>query len=73
MTKLFFAKLLKNLPYVVLSNTYFRKNNILLLLPDELLYYLALHLKFSTSERSTQLVELFAYENPLSTPIHTVD
>ena len=28
-----------------------------------MLYYTAIHLKFATSERYTQLVELFAYEN----------
>ena len=66
MTKLFFSKVLRNIPYVVLGNEIFRRNNIFLLLSDEILYYLTLHLKFSTSERLTQLVELFAYEAPLS-------
>ena len=66
MSKLFFSKILKNIPYVFFKNKQFRPSNLTLLTSDSVLYYLALHLKFSTSERSTQLVELFAYENPLT-------
>ena len=66
MTKLFFAKTLLNIPHIFLKNTMFRTKSVALLITDSTLYYLALHLKFSSSERHTQLVELFAYENTLT-------
>ena len=66
MTKLFFAKTLLNIPYIFLKNDPYRTKNVALLISDSTLYYIALHLKFSSSERSTQLVELFAYENALT-------
>lgn len=31
-----------------------------------MLYYVALHMKLASSARSSQLVELFAYDNPIS-------
>ena len=58
--------MLQNIPYLVLKNNSFRSKTTALLIPDTVLYYVALHLKFASSERSTQLTELFAYENPLS-------
>ena len=70
MSKLFFSKVFKNLPYVFFKNKQFRWNNLAILTSDEMLYYVALHLKLSTSERSTQLVELFAYENPLTETVN---
>ena len=66
MTRLFFAKTLLNIPYIFLKNNQFRTKNVALLVTDATLYYIALHLKFASSERSTQLVELFAYENSLT-------
>ncbi len=47
-----------------MSNKNFRTKGITLMLPDYMLYYTALHVKLATSSRMTQLVELFAYENP---------
>lgn len=35
-------------------------------MPETLLYYLALHLKLASAPRSSQLVDIFAYENPVS-------
>ena len=66
MSKLFFSKTLQNMPYLLLKNKQFRTNNIALLTSDTVVFYLALHLKLASSERSTQLIELFAYENPLT-------
>lgn len=63
MSKLFFTNVLRNFPYVFLRNNFFRKQNIVLLLPDSLLYYLALHLKLASSARNSQLVDIFAYES----------
>ena len=38
--------------------------NVLLLLSSRDLYYLMLHLRLSTTWYSTQLIEIFSYENP---------
>lgn len=51
-------------PHLFFTNKSFRSKNLTLLLPDKLLYYLSLHVKFATSTQSSQLVEIFAYENP---------
>ena len=51
------------MPHLFLTNQPFRAKNRALLVPDTLLYYLSLHLKFASSSSSSQLVELFAYEN----------
>ena len=64
LTKLFFTKVMSGAPHLFFANKTFRAKNLTLLLPDKLLYYLALHVKFATSARSSQLVEIFAYENP---------
>jgi NADH:ubiquinone oxidoreductase subunit C len=36
------------------------------MLPDYALYYTVLHLKLASAARSSQLIEIFAYENPTS-------
>ena len=54
------------MPFVFLKNTTFRAQNIHLLLPDYILYYLALHMKLSSRTSESQLVEIFAYENSVS-------
>lgn len=54
---------MKNLPWVLISNNSFRSKSTLLLVSDYWLYYLVLHLRFATSSRSLQLVEIFGYEN----------
>lgn len=55
------------MPFSFLQNKNFRNKNLSLLLPDYLLYYLALHIKFSSRTRESQLLDIFAYENPVST------
>ena len=65
-TSLFLTKVLRNIPYLVLKNKLFRTKNTSLLITDTALYYLSLHLKLGTSERSTQLTEIFAYELPVT-------
>ena len=67
MSKLLFSYVLKGLPFVFLSNKQFKSKNVSLLVPDFLLYYTALHIKFSSKTRESQLVDIFAYENPVST------
>lgn len=57
---------MRNLPHLFLTGQSFRSQNRSILVPDTLLYYLALHLKFASSSSATQLVELFAYESPNS-------
>lgn len=63
MLKFFFLNIMKNLPWVLISNSAFRNKSTLLIVADYWLYYLVLHLRFSTSSRCIQLVEIFAYEN----------
>ena len=63
MLKFFFLNIMKNLPWVLVSNNTFRNRSTFLLVSDYWLYYLILHLRFATSSRSLQLVEIFAYEN----------
>ena len=67
MSKLFFTKVLQKFPYLFLANKNFRTKGLTLLVPDYMLYYVCLHLKLATSSRFSQLVEIFAYENPVST------
>jgi NADH:ubiquinone oxidoreductase subunit C len=64
MTKLLFTKVLQGMPHVFLINKTFRTKGLSLLIPDKLLYFLALHIKLASPTRSSQLVEIFAYENP---------
>lgn len=68
-TKLFFTKILQGLPYVFLKNKSFRTKGVSVLIPDWLVYYLALHLKLSSAARASQLIEIFAYENPVSSSL----
>ena len=60
------TKLMQNTPHVFLSNSSFRTRGASIMIPDSLLYYLTTHLKFSSSSSSTQLIEIFAYDNPIS-------
>jgi hypothetical protein len=54
---------MKNFPWLLITNNIFRSKTTFVLLPDLWLYYLTLHLRFSSSSRFLQLVEIFAYEN----------
>jgi NADH:ubiquinone oxidoreductase subunit C len=56
--------MLQGMPHVFLTNKTFRTKGLSLLVPDKLLYFLALHMKLASPARSSQLVEIFAYENP---------
>ena len=66
MTKLFFSKVLQSTPHVFLKNKNFRTKNVSILVSDTWLYFLALHLKFSSASYPSQLVEIFAYDTPVS-------
>ena len=54
------------MPFLFLKNTAFRTKNVHLLVPDYLLYYLVLHVKLSSRTSESQLVEIFGYENSVS-------
>jgi NADH:ubiquinone oxidoreductase subunit C len=54
------------MPFSFLQNTVFRSKNLTLLVPDYLVYYLSLHIKFSSRTRECQLLDIFAYENPVT-------
>ena len=58
---------MKNLPWVFITNNHTRTKNTTLLVSDYWFYYLVLHLRFSSSARFLQLIEIFAYEN-VTTP-----
>ena len=62
MSKIFFSKVLSSLPHLFLKNSVFRSKNLTLLIPDSLVYYLALHLKLTSLSQNTQLVDIFSYE-----------
>ena len=64
MNKLFLSNLLYTTPHVFINNKTYRAKNNHLIIPDCFLYFVALHIKLSTATYSSQLVELFAYENP---------
>ena len=69
MNKLFLSNLLYTTPHVFITNKMYRAKNNHLILPDCFLYFVALHIKLSTETSSSQLVELFAYENPTTTNV----
>lgn len=58
--------MLQQTPHVFLKNRTFRTKNISILVSETWLYFVALHLKLCSSAQPSQLVEMFAYENPVS-------
>ena len=62
--KLNLSFILENLPSITLIHKLPITKNSFVLIPNNYLYYIVLHIKFSTFWYSTQLVELFAYETP---------
>ena len=62
--------LLNPLPHLFTSNNLKNKKNLVLVLPQYHLYFLALHLKLSTTWYSTQLMDIFSYSVPTSVPGH---
>jgi len=59
------------MPYTFLRNKNLRNKNLSLLLPDYIVYYLALHVKLSARMKESQLIEMFAYETPTSPSINS--
>ena len=55
-----------NSNYLFLRNNVHKIKNITLLLPKNVLYYVTLHFRLATNFYSSQLVDMFAYELPLS-------
>ena len=66
MNKLLVSYFLKNIPHLFIKNSNVGSGNILIVLPDYLLYYLSLHLKLSTQTKDCQLIEIFGYEQNIS-------
>lgn len=54
---------MRRLPWVFVTNHLARTKSTSVLIPDYWLYYVILHLRFSSSSRFLQLIEIFAYEN----------
>ena len=57
---------LNNLPSFFTQNKAQNSKEVILCLTQNTLYFLALHLKFASSWYSTQLVDIFAYDTPVS-------
>jgi len=62
--KLYFKYLFFNIPHLYLHQSKRGSQNISVVLPKPVLYFSALHLRFSSLFYSTQLGDLFAYELP---------
>jgi len=64
--KLFFKYIYFNLTHLYLTHNTHGSKNITVVIPQNLLYFSCLHVRFSTIFYSSQLVDIFAYELPLS-------
>lgn len=64
--KLFFEYLYFNLDHFYLIHKNHGSKNITMMIPQNLLYFSSLHMRFSSIFYSSQLVDIFAYELPLS-------
>ena len=64
--KLFFEYIFFNLHHLYLTHKLHGYKNISLLIPQTLLYYSSIHMRFSSVLYSSQLVDIFSYELPLS-------
>lgn len=64
--KLFFKYVFFNLTHLYLTHNIHGSKNISVVIPQNLLYYSSIHLRFSSIFYSSQLVDIFAYELPLS-------
>lgn len=64
--KLFFKYVLFNFYHLYIKHNIHGSKNISIVLPQSVLYYTTFHFKFSSIFYSTQLVDIFAYELPIS-------
>jgi NADH:ubiquinone oxidoreductase subunit C len=64
--KLFFKYIFFNLTHLYLTHNIHGSKNITVVIPQNLLYFSCVHVRFSTIFYSSQLVDIFAYELPLS-------
>jgi len=69
--KLFFRYVLFNLSHVYLSHDQHGSKNVSVVISKNIFYYLAVHFRFSSVFYSSQLVDLFSYELPISTAINS--
>lgn len=60
--KLYLKCILNNKNYTFVSNSILNNNAISVIITGNLLYYITLHLRFSTLFYSSQLVDIFSYE-----------
>ena len=70
--KLALTYLIMNIPSVFTQNKDNRLKEVIMVIPQNYFYFLALHFKLSTIWYSTQLVELFAYDSPVVLQNHSV-
>ena len=70
--KLFFKYIYFNIPHFFLNQSKKGNHNFSLVLTKPTLYYTSLHLRFSSIFYLTQLVDIFAYENPVDNNNHSI-
>ena len=63
---MFFKYVYFNLTHLYLTHNIHGSKNITVVIPQNLLYFSCVHVRFSTIFYSSQLVDIFAYELPLS-------
>ena len=64
--KLYFEYILFNINHLYINHTSQGSKNTTLLITQDVVYYLSLHTRFSSVFYSTQLVDMFSYELPLT-------
>jgi len=64
--KLFFEYVFFSIHHLYLTNKIHGFKNSLLLVPQKILYYSSMHMRFASILYSSQLVDIFSYELPLS-------
>jgi NADH:ubiquinone oxidoreductase subunit C len=71
--KLFFEYILFNINHLYLTHKIHGFKNITVLIPQNVLYYTAVHMRFASILYSSQLVDMFSYELPLSNSQNKLD
>jgi len=58
-----FSHILSGMPYLLLLNKSFKTKDVLMVIPDFLLYYVVTHVKLMGRSKAVQLVDILAYES----------
>jgi len=69
--KLLFTYVFFKLPHVYLNHKEHGAKSITVIIPKNLFYYLSCHIRFSSTFYSTQLLDLFSYELPVTPSLNS--